>query len=196
MGDVVPSEELRAFLQRFYAVWQRWDFDSMREMISAKPHSLVIGTDPAEWWIGPDGLDIWEAQSREMGNIAIRPGSISAHGAGSVGWIADQPELELDGGLVVRLRVTAVVAIERGQWRFVQMHASLGQANEQALGRKLTTGIENIERTVQAERPDLRPASAPDGTVTIAWATRFSCACLAGTMPSSAARRTSTVATS
>lgn len=31
----------------------------------------------------------------------------------------------------------------------------------------LTTSIDDIERSVRAERPDMRPASVPDGTVTI-----------------------------
>jgi len=30
-----------------------------------------------------------------------------------------------------------------------------------------TTSIDKIERSVRADRPDVRPASAPDGTVTI-----------------------------
>src|SRR5689334_10303185 len=52
MTDIVPSEELLAFMHRFYAAWQVWDFDTMNEMISAKPQLLIIGTDSAEWWNG------------------------------------------------------------------------------------------------------------------------------------------------
>ena len=81
--------------------------------------------------------------------------------------MADQPVLTLPDGLAVNVRITAVAAIERGHWRFVQWHASLGKTNEEALGRSLTTRIDDIERSVRAERPDLRQASAPDGTVTI-----------------------------
>jgi class 3 adenylate cyclase len=47
------------------------------------------------------------------------------------------------------------------------MHASIGQSNEQVLGRAVTTRIEKIERSVRLERPDVATASAPDGTVTI-----------------------------
>jgi hypothetical protein len=167
MADVVPNEELRAFLLRFYAVWQHWDLESMRDMISAKPHSLIIGTDPDEWWDAGLGLDIWAMQRREMGKIAIRSTAVQSYSCGNVGWVADRPVMTLEHGLEVALRDTGVVVIERGHWRFVQMHASVGQANEQALGRVLTTGIENIERSVLTERPDVRHASAPDGTVTI-----------------------------
>lgn len=42
MADVVPSEELRSFLLRLYAVWAAQDFEALREMFSTGPHLLVI----------------------------------------------------------------------------------------------------------------------------------------------------------
>jgi len=168
MTDIVPSEELRAFMHRFYAAWQVWDFDTMKDMISAKPHLLIIGTDSAEWWDGTDALDIWMLQGKEMGNITIRSTGLAAFNCGNVGWIADQLIITMEAGEAsIGMRVTAVLAIERGHWRFVQMHASVGQANEQVFRRSLTTRIEGIERAVRVERPDVSSASAPDGTVTI-----------------------------
>jgi class 3 adenylate cyclase len=62
-----------------------------------------------------------------------------------------------------------VLAIERGHWRIVQWHGSIGQKDELSFGRSLTKNIDHIERSVRDERPDVRPASAPDGTVTIAF---------------------------
>ena len=168
MADiVVPSEELRAFMKRFYTVWQAWDFDAMKDMISAKPHSLVIGTDPAEWWVGPDALEIWRAQGPQTGQISIHSTGLVAYSCGNTGWLSDRAEIILEGGRTITMRLTGVVVIERGHWRFVQMHASLGQANEQAFGRSLTTRIEQIEESVRIERPDVSGVSAPDGTVTI-----------------------------
>ena len=170
MTDIVPSEELLAFMHRFYAAWQVWDFDTMNQMISPKPQLLIIGTDSAEWWNGQDALDIWMLQSKETGSITIRSSALTAFSCGSVGWIADQLAITVQGAEgLIEMRVTAVLAIERGHWRFVQMHASVGQDNEQVFRRRLTTRIEGIERDVRAERPDVSIASAPDGTVTIAF---------------------------
>lgn len=155
-------------MHRFYAAWQVWDFDTMRDMISAKPQSLIVGTDSAEWWNGADALDIWMLQGREMGPIEVRSSALTAYCCGSVGWIADQLAIAtqgVDGS--IGMRVTATLAIERGHWRFVQMHASVGQDNEQVFRRRLTTRIEGIAREVRVERPDVSRASAPDGTVTI-----------------------------
>ena len=179
MADVVPSEEIRSFMNRFYAAWQAWDFDTMRDMISAKAYSLIIGTDPDEWWTADDALDIWMVQARETGKISVRSTGLAAYSCGSVGWVSDRAAITFEGAQApVTMRVTAVLAIERGHWRFVQMHASIGQANEQALGRTLTTRIERIERSVRAERPDVSKASAPDGTVTIVFSDMESSAVL------------------
>src|SRR5206468_9035915 len=69
------------------------------------------------------------------------------------------------GNVEVRVRVTAVLVIERGHWRIAQWHASIAQTNEESFGKAFTTSVDRIERSVRADRPDVRPASAPDGTV-------------------------------
>jgi class 3 adenylate cyclase len=167
VAGVVPSEELRAFLLRIYAAWEAADTDAFEEMFSAAPHLLLVGTDPAEWWSGPDGVNLFCAQLRETPGLRIEPGSPVAYALGNVGWIADQPLLKFESGLEVRARMTAVLAVERGHWRVVQWHSSIAQANEEAIGYELTTNVEQIEQIVRDDRPDMRPASAPDGTVTI-----------------------------
>ena len=111
MTDIVPSEELLAFMHRFYAAWQVWDFDTMNEMISAKPQLLIIGTDSAEWWNGRDALDIWMLQAKETGSITIRSSALTAFSCGSVGWIADQLAITVHGAeVLIGMRVTAVAS--------------------------------------------------------------------------------------
>jgi len=167
VADVVPSEELRSFLPRFYAAWESQDIESLREMLSTGAHLLVIGTDPNEWWIGSDAAEVWTVQVREMKGVRFKPGRLAAHSIGNVGWIADETLVTFASGVEVRMRVTAVVVIERGHWRIAHWHGSLAQTNEEALGISLTTSIDRIEQSVRDDRPDVRPAAAPDGTVTI-----------------------------
>ncbi|HEX7270909.1 MAG TPA: nuclear transport factor 2 family protein [Casimicrobiaceae bacterium] len=168
MPDIIPNEELRAFMVRWYAAWQGWDFETLKEMMSADPCFLSIGTDPGEWWGGEDFLSIWKIQAREMGQVKVRASSrLSAHSCGNVGWVADEPIMTLPNGTEIAGRLTGVAVIERGHWRIVQWHVSLGKKNEEMLGMVLTTSIDDVERSVRVERPDVRPASAPDGTVTI-----------------------------
>ena len=85
MADVIPSEELRSFLLRLYATWEALDFDALREMVSAKPHALVVGTDPTEWWSGCEGLDMWLVQVQEPGPVTIRSAGPVAYCCGNVG---------------------------------------------------------------------------------------------------------------
>jgi class 3 adenylate cyclase len=168
MADVVPSEELRAFMLRWYVAWQAWDFDTLKEMMSTDPSFLSIGTDPEEWWGGEDLLALWKIQAKEIGDVKVRPSPrLTAYTCGNVGWVADQPVMTMQDGTEIVGRLTGVAVIDRGHWRIVQWHVSLGQRNEEALGMKLTTSIDEVERSVRVERPDVRPASAPDGTVTI-----------------------------
>ena len=134
MTNVVPSEELRSFVLRFYAAWQAWDFETLKEMTSVEPHFLTIGTDPAEWWTGSAMFDIWKVQAREMGKVTVRSSRLTAYSCGNVGWVADQPVMTLENGAEISLRLTGVAVIERGHWRIVQWHLSLGQKNEESLG--------------------------------------------------------------
>ena len=169
MADVVPSEELRSFLLRLYSTWEAQEFEALREMFSTGAHLLVIGTDPHEWWTGPDALDVWIVQTREVGGLTIQPGRPAAYCIGNVGWVADEPLVTFGNGVELRVRLTAVLVIERGHWRIAHWHASIAQTNEESLGLSLTTSIDKIERSVRDDRPDVRRASAPDGTVTIAF---------------------------
>jgi class 3 adenylate cyclase len=167
VSGVVPSEELRAFLLRLYAVWEALDIEAFEEMLSNESHLLIVGTDPNEWFTGQDGVSLFALQLREMAGFTVEAGEPIAYCSGNVGWVADRPFVKLANGVEMTARITAVLVIERGHWRIVQWHISMPQENEAAIGYSLTTSVEAIERIVRDDRPDMSPASAPDGTVTI-----------------------------
>ena len=169
MAEIAASEELRAFYLRLCTAMSADDADTVREMFSSSACLLNIGTDPEEWWTGPEGTEIVLNQSRELGGIELRASAPVAYSLGNVGWIADRPRLLLRTGAEIGLRLTLVLAIERGHWRIVQWHGSIGEKDEVSFGKSLTKNIDNVQRSVQDERPDVRHASAPDGTVTIAF---------------------------
>lgn len=167
MADIVPSEELRAFARRFYAAWSSQDLEALREMFSTGAHATVIGTDPDEWWHGAAGGEMIAHQTAEMKGVEVTSHDLRAFSCGNVGWASDRTTVKLGVGNVIHTRFTMVFAIERGHWRMVQWHASIGISNQDAVGYTLITNIEEIERSVRDDRPDMRPATAPDGTVTI-----------------------------
>ena len=87
-------------------------------MFSTGAHSLVIGADPKEWWTGSDVPDVWIVQTREVGRLlTLKPSGISAYCIGNVGWVADESLFTLGSGVALRVRLTAVLVIERGHWR-------------------------------------------------------------------------------
>ena len=65
------------------------------------------------------------------------------------------------------MRVTCVLHLERGEWKTVQAHFSGCRTNIEMLGRELTVSLEQLEQTIQRDRPDLTGTLAADGTVTI-----------------------------
>lgn len=169
MTEVVASEELRAFILRLYRYFEAGDAEGMRGMTSESPNLVIIGSDPDEWWVGPQTLELLAIQVRELEGLKIKPGRLVAQAAGNFGWVVDDPVLSPSSGQPVHTRMSFVLGIERGQWRVLHWHTSIGHANEAVLGIQLTTNVELLEKSVRADRPDIRPASAPDGTVTIAF---------------------------
>jgi len=167
VAEVVPSEELRSFLLRFYQAYESKDSTSLKEMFSLGSHLLVIGSDPNEWLTGSDAVALVITQVQEFGELSIEPSRPSAFCIGNAGWVADEPLVRFRNGAEVPMRVTFVLVIERGHWRIAQMHMSIAQSNEAAIGLTFTTSIDRVERSVHDDRPDVRHASAPDGTVTI-----------------------------
>ena len=166
MTEIVPSEELRAFLLRLYALMESRDVDGFREMFSSSSQLLIAGSDPQEWVMGRAGVEVFVRQLDEM-PFKIKPGTIQAYTAGSIGWVADQPLLRLPNGTEEVKRVTAVLTLERGHWRIIQWHAATPVGNEATIGYSLTTSVEHLAATVGEDRPDVQSASAPDGTVTV-----------------------------
>jgi len=84
---------------------------------------------------------------------------------GSCGWASAKVKVEWVGRSY-DARLTCLLHLERGDWKFIQSHLSLPQANE-SLGIEITTTLEELEQAMQREQPDLSDSLAVDGTVTI-----------------------------
>jgi ketosteroid isomerase-like protein len=132
------SQELIDWLAEFYRAANAADLDTLSRMMSESDGIVVIGTDPREWWEGPDKLrSMFAIQMQEMGSLPLTVGSPVAYVEGDMGWIADRPTLTFpDASMEARLSV--VVHKEDGEWKMVHGHFSLGVANEEALGQELT----------------------------------------------------------
>jgi class 3 adenylate cyclase len=167
-----PSTELQAIVGRMFAAFNERDSATFINLHSDEPGVLFIGSDPDEWWAGLESIAaINETQMRELeaGGVIADLGPVEAFVEGTVGWIAARPTFSFADGSTSTMRVTGVLHLDRGIWRFVQWHLSVGAKNEDALGFEMTTSVEQLAAVVQEERPDLSAATAADGTVTIAF---------------------------
>ena len=73
-------------------------------------------------------------EAMERKSVTITQGETEAFEEGSVGWGVTRPTITLPNGVTFSPRWSAVFHQEDGVWKLVQLHASIGQGNEEALG--------------------------------------------------------------
>ena len=161
-----PSEEIRRVIDRWTRAIAEGDQECLARL-SEHPGSLIVGTDPAEWWRGHETRAVWGRQIEELrGVFSVRADEIDAWEEGSVGWAAVKETIGVEGG-TLEARATYVLRLEHGEWKVVQAHWSLPRAKVEAFGRSLTVTIEELEKVVRHEQPDLSETLDSEGTVTI-----------------------------
>jgi class 3 adenylate cyclase len=160
------SEEIRRVVERWTRAVAEGDHEAALGRLSAHAGTLIIGNDPREWWHGDAARAIWQRQLEELGAFPVSVHEIEAWEEGTVGW-ASCKETITSAEISFDARATYVLHLEHGEWKIVQIHWSLPKPNEEFLGRALTTSLDELERTLQLEQPDLSAVLAADGTVTI-----------------------------
>jgi adenylate cyclase len=160
-----PSEEIRRVVHRWMTAISEGDSVSALGRLSEQPGALTIGTDIAEWWRGKETRLIWGRQIEELGGFPVVWDEIEAWEEGTVGWASVKFTITW-AEQTYDARATYVFHLEHGEWKAVQIHWSLPMPNED-IGMALTRTLEELERTIQREQPDLSGTLAADGTVTI-----------------------------
>src|SRR5690349_9153782 len=128
---------------------------------------VLIGTDPAEWWRGREARVMWGHQLEKIGgSFPVTAEDVEAWEEGTVGWATVKEAINWDGASL-ESRATYVLHLERGEWKIVHVHWSMPKRHIDTYGRELNVTLEELERTIQEERPDLSSSLAADGTVTI-----------------------------
>ena len=107
--------------------------------VSSEPGTLLIGTDPAEWWSDQEALRrVIKTQAEELRGAVVTVTHAEGWAQGSVGWGALRADVEFGGGPSTTLRVTATLVDGDDGWKIVQGHVSVGAANEEVVGQELT----------------------------------------------------------
>ena len=134
------SEELKALCVQIYEAMTQNNVDFILNHFSQQEGVLAIGTDPEEWWSDWSTINhVFKLQLEAMVGMTVVDYAPQAYSEGNVGWIADRATFSLPNGFAIPLRLTAVFHREQGEWRAVQWHASVGVANEEAVGIDLPT---------------------------------------------------------
>lgn len=130
---IEQSPDLKDVVLRLYTAVSQGDQTFFDQVVSKQGRMLMIGTAPSEW--ATDLAVIKQAfQAQAQAGIKIAPGDPQAYREGSVGWIADRPRLVLPDGTELPFRVTAIFHREDDAWKLVQVHNSIGIADEEAIG--------------------------------------------------------------
>jgi class 3 adenylate cyclase len=160
-----PSEEIRRILERWLVAFRDGDVDTYVARLSEHAGALLVGTDEEEWFHQGD-FAVIKRQVEESGGFPVSWSEMEAWEEATVGWAG--AKVALTGpGETFPIRVSWVLRLERGEWKIVQAHFSVGRPNVELLGRELTVSLEQLEQTIRQERPDLSDTLAADGTVTI-----------------------------
>jgi class 3 adenylate cyclase/ketosteroid isomerase-like protein len=161
-----PSEEIRRVIARWTKAIEAGDGDAFLGRLSGDAGTSMIGTDPAEFWIGGESRALWAQQMQETGGFPVTATEIHAWEEGTVGWAALKESIDWEGQ-TIESRATYILHLEHGEWKVVHVHWSFPRANDETLGRSLTVSLDELDRTLQRDQPDLSASLAVDGTVTI-----------------------------
>ena len=165
------SPEVEAVVARYKQALANTDTELLSHLFSHEAALTVIGTDPREWWSGyEEMMSVTTAQlaeARATGGLAIELIDIEGFDDGDVGWAAGRGVFRFAGHPDLPFRLTTVLRVERGHWRVVQAHSSVGLRNEDVLGLSFTTALDEVHESLRIEQPSLGGVAAPDGTVSI-----------------------------
>ena len=134
------SKELEDLTQELFEMFVTGDSSVVDRAVSTDDTSVVIGTDPREWWRGEEIARAFKAQADELSQAGVKFNmqDLAAFSDGDLGVVSARPAFTTPGG-DVELRVTGAFKKQGGDWKLVQWHASIGISNEESVGQELTT---------------------------------------------------------
>lgn len=124
---MTPTETVREYFNALVAE----DGDRVIALMACVSHYVKIGTEPEEWVEGPDGIVAYfRGVSTATADLRINTDRLAVEERGDVAWFNARQTWRVtwDGRPeVLRMRVTGVLERIADAWRFVQIHASVGE---------------------------------------------------------------------
>jgi hypothetical protein len=132
------SPELEEVIAGWFQSLTSGDGSWVDRHVSRDAGVVFVGTDPNEWLDGERaGAYLKSAVEALDGSVRFSPGEPVAHCEGNVGWGRTRPTVTLPDGRELNPRWSGVFRQEGGDWKAVQIHASVGIPNDELFGMKL-----------------------------------------------------------
>lgn len=129
------APDLRKVIEDWFEAVSRGDTSWVDRHVSRSPGVRLVGTDPDEWLQGEQVAEFLKGEAEAIGgSVTVSFGDTEAYCEGTVGWGIARPILTFPDGQAFSPRWAGVFHREDGEWKLVQVHASVGIPNEQLLG--------------------------------------------------------------
>ena len=153
-----PSPEIEAVVRRFLAARAGGDVSRVRNLFSSSPSMRMIGTDAHEWYSGADEvIQVMGAHWEAFGDWEDRLLRLEAFESGESGWAALEGRRTAVDGDEYRYRLTLILELEAGSWRFTHLHYSVPVSNEETSGGELTQTLSDLLASVSANPEFVAP---------------------------------------
>jgi adenylate cyclase len=124
------SPEIEKLVSAWFDAASRGDPSLIDQRVSQDERTLLVGTDPDEWFPGRAAAEYLRGQIDASGGIQRTLDEVHAFAEGTVGWAVTRFTIAFPDGRSASPRWSAVFHQEDGDWRIVHLHASIGVSNE------------------------------------------------------------------
>jgi hypothetical protein len=129
-----PSPEIEAVIRAWFDHVARGDASWLARHLSSDPQLRIVGTDPDEWLQGEAAAGLLRQDLESLGgNVTVDVHDAEGYSEGDAGWGVARFTINL-GEMKISPRWSGVFHREDGEWKAVQVHASIGISNEQIFG--------------------------------------------------------------
>lgn len=124
------EQDVRLAIERRVRSVNSHDIDTLASLLSDRPGSTHIGSDPDEWCTKQQLLDGMRAVTESEGHaVRVEITETSVHSLGEVAWTESRGRFVNPNGQEREVRATGVYVNVDGEWRATQSHVSIGVSN-------------------------------------------------------------------
>jgi class 3 adenylate cyclase len=168
VADMRRSPEIEALVRRYLAARANGDLATLDNLHSRAEGVRSIGSDGHEWYQGHDDVvGIQMAHRQEKPGVDSDLLRLEAFENGETGWAAVELDQTLPDGLAYRYRLTIVLEMEAGAWKFVQIHFSVPVANKEVGGVELTRTLSDLLTSIDSDTESTAMKQSILGTATV-----------------------------